>query len=230
MSTYLLINCAILFFPLALSFDKRVSFYQKWKYALPAILLPGIVFILWDIYFTKMGVWGFNQEHLNGIIINNLPLEEVLFFITVPYASLFIYETIKTYWPQINPLYMAKLISIFLILFLVSIAMVYFNHIYTSITFLGLAFTILILHFVFRSKIMGRFYIAYAIITVPFLLFNGLLTGSFLDSPVVWYNNNENLAFRIFTIPFEDIFYGMLLVFLNVSLFEIFRKKLREEL
>jgi lycopene cyclase domain-containing protein len=51
------------------------------------------------------------------------------------------------------------------------------------------------------------------------------LTGTGIEEPIIWYNNDENLGIRIGTIPIEDIFYGMLLVLLNISLFEFFQKK-----
>jgi ligand-binding SRPBCC domain-containing protein len=54
----------------------------------------------------------------------------------------------------------------------------------------------------------------------PFLIVNGILTGSFLADPVVWYNNQENLALRIFTIPIEDFVYGLLLFLMNVTIYE----------
>lgn len=49
---------------------------------------------------------------------------------------------------------------------------------------------------------------------------NGILTGSFIADEVVWYNNNENMAFRLGTIPFEDVFYGMALLLLNTAIYE----------
>ena len=107
MSTYLLINIAIVSIPLILSFDKKVHFYKKWRYAIPAIAIPGFIFIVWDIWFTKVGIWSFNKIHLTGIELFGLPIEEHMFFITVPYASIFTYEVLKCYWPELNPKYLA---------------------------------------------------------------------------------------------------------------------------
>ena len=57
---------------------------------------------------------------------------------------------------------------------------------------------------------------------IPFFIVNGILTGTGLDEPIVWYNNAENMGLRFFTIPLEDTFYGMLMLILNVFLFETF--------
>ena len=43
--------------------------------------------------------------------------------------------------------------------------------------------------------------------------------------PVVEYNQAEIIKIKIYTITIEDIFYGMLLVLLNILLFEKFRNK-----
>ncbi|MFM7727525.1 MAG: lycopene cyclase domain-containing protein, partial [Flavobacteriales bacterium] len=70
---------------------------------------------------------------------------------------------------------------------------------------------------------LGRFYRSYLVCLIPFLLVNGLLTSL----PVVTYNDLENLGIRIHTIPVEDTQYTLLLLLMNVTLFEHFRSKFR---
>lgn len=228
MSTYLLINIAIIILPFFLSFDNKVSFYKKWKYAFPAIILVAIPFIIWDNLFTKAGVWSFNPEHLSGIYISELPLEEVLFFFTVPYASLFTHETLEVFHPGLKiKEKTARIITVLLSIILISSGFIFLEKMYTSTTFISLALILIVFHFGIRSKRMGSVYIAYSVLLFPFFLFNGLLTGTLIENPVVSYSPEENLGIRLISIPIEDVFYGMLLILLNISLFEAFRKKLR---
>ena len=74
--------------------------------------------------------------------------------------------------------------------------------------------------FIQKAPWMGRFYFAYAVLLLPFLVVNGILTGTGLEREVVWYDSAENLGVRILTIPVEDVFYGMLMVGLVVSVYE----------
>jgi lycopene cyclase domain-containing protein len=89
---YLALDVFSILFPLLFSFYPKANFSKKWKYLWVALLLPGAIFIIWDEFFTQLGVWGFNEKYLTGIYIGSLPLEEVLFFICIPYACAFTYE------------------------------------------------------------------------------------------------------------------------------------------
>jgi lycopene cyclase domain-containing protein len=217
---YLSINLLSIAFPLLFSFYSKANFSRKWRYLWPAILIPGIVFVIWDEFFTRLGVWGFNEAYLTGIYIGNLPLEEVLFFICIPYACVFTYEALKYLIPRDYIGSAHKTISVILIVPCVLLGVVHIDKWYTSTTLLSLAIFLVALHFMKWDSFMGRFYFTYLFLLIPFFVVNGILTGSGIDEPVVWYDNAENLGWRIATIPVEDLFYGMILIAMNVSIFE----------
>jgi lycopene cyclase domain-containing protein len=81
-----------------------------------------------------------------------------------------------------------------------------------------------VLKFRFKITWLPQFLMTYLVLLLPFFIVNGLLTGTGLASPIVWYNNAENMEIRLLTIPLEDVFYGFGLLFLNVFFFEIFKK------
>lgn len=221
---YLLINVLCVIFPLILSFDKKVAFYKHWKYLFPSMLIVGTFFVLWDMLFTATGVWSFNEKYVLGYYIFNLPIEEVLFFITVPYACAFIYEVLNAYI-QRNLLGCGLRISIvFMVLCLVT-CVIYYDRIYTIVN-AGICFCIILYaRFIYKIKNMGRFYLAYLVSLVPFLLVNGIITGL----PIVVYNDNENMGIRIFTIPIEDAFYCLSLLLGTILLMDYFRNRKLEE-
>lgn len=220
--TYLLINLAVIFFPLVLSFDKKVHFFSKWKFVLPTILLTGVVFLVWDLLFVKLNLWSFNANYITGVNFLGLPVEEMLFFLTVPYACIFIYECLNVYFPA-NNLQKYSLAISNLILGL-SIAILFFGYSkwYTLINFGFLFILLSYIEYVNQEhRFMYRFYRAYLVSLIPFYVVNGFLTWK----PVVLYNNEEILGMRIGTIPFEDHFYLMALLLMNVYLYEVFKKK-----
>lgn len=216
MYVYLYLNIFTILFPVLLSFDRRVAFYKKWPALFPAILANALFFIVWDSFFTRMGVWGFNEKYLVGLYLFSLPLEEILFFITVPYACVFIYEVLNAYVTKDLLQPYAKAITVFLIVALPLLAAFNMGRLYTSVTFILLTLMLLVHLRYFGSKLLGRFYLAYLVHLVPFLLVNGVLTYL----PVVWYNNTYNLGLRIGTIPIEDVLYSMLMLLLTISVYE----------
>ena len=90
--TYLLVNIASISIPFIFSFHPKLKFYKRWRAFWPAMAITAGLFILWDVLYTSLGVWSFNADYLIGINLANLPLEEWLFFICIPYACVFTYH------------------------------------------------------------------------------------------------------------------------------------------
>jgi len=221
---YLIVDFFTFLGPFTLSFDKKVAFYKKWFAVFPAIFIVGFFFITWDIWFTAIGVWKFNEKYLSGFKIFNLPIEEILFFFVVPYACLFIYECCKTYFSNILGKFTYHLPLFFS--FLISVTLFFtWGRMYTTVTFsLTILFLLLLLRFnELQKKKYGYFWLAYFIHLIPFLVINGILTSV----PVVIYNNNENLSIRLFTIPLEDLVYSLLLLLGNVVFYEKILEKIK---
>ena len=219
--SYLLINFLTIFFPIVLSFDKRVAFFKSWRFIFPALLITGLLFLFWDYLFTIYGVWSFNPEYIIGFNILNLPIEEILFFITVPFACIFVYECLNYYVKTDLLKRFSSPISYILIAFSGLMVFLYYDRVYSLITFGLLAVVLIITEFIVKSTIMSRFYLAYLVSLIPFYLVNGLLTSI----PIVMYNDAENMAIRVGTIPLEDHFYSLSMLLINILLFEYFRKK-----
>ena len=188
------------------------------------MLLPAVFYIIWDSYFTSWAVWSFNETYIMGWYFFGLPLEEILFFFVVPYCCVFIYECIRCYFPSISNEKWALLFFKILAALLLLSTIVFYQRAYTAYTAAFLTIGLLA-YLLLRSKVpqlnAAVFLISYSVILIPFLLVNGFLTAI----PVVLYNNAENLGVRIYTIPVEDVFYGMLLILLNVILYEFLRSK-----
>ena len=201
-----------------------MQFIHWWKEVFLAIAVTGTVFIIWDVIFTSRGIWGFNERYLTGIDIVNLPLEEWLFFICIPYASIFTHYAFQFFLPKVRLAH--KLTnSITIVLALVLATVILFNT-EKAYTFYNYSLLLLILLFSLftQEKQLSVFYITFLIILIPFFIVNGILTGSFIHEEVVWYNNAENLGIRLGTIPVEDAGYAFSMIFMSILLIERFKK------
>lgn len=188
------------------------------------MLLPASLYIVWDFYFTVKGVWWFNENYITGLKIFNLPIEEVLFFFVVPYCCVFIYECIKIYFPKIKDKATADVVLMLLALVLWLAGIIFYKKYYTGWTLMFSGFFIAIIYFFrnyFKTFDAATFLVAYIVMLIPFLIVNGFLTAI----PIVLYNNAENLGIRIYSIPFEDMFYGMLLILMTIVVYENLKQK-----
>src|SRR5688572_30639117 len=217
---YLSINLLCILFPLLLSFYSQAPFYKRWKDTGIAILASGIIFIVWDEIFTRIGIWGFNPRYIIGWKIGSLPFEEILFFITIPYACIFTYYVVKNASGKTYFFSRHELLSYALIAFMLMTGVYNLEKAYTSTILISLGFYLAFLTLKVRARYLGHFYVAFCFMLIPFFLVNGILTGSFIEEEVIWYSKEAILGIRLGTIPPEDIFYAMLLMLFNVSIFE----------
>jgi lycopene cyclase domain-containing protein len=224
---------AILFFsiliPLILSFDKKVSFFRIWRSLIPASLIVGSVYIIADIIFVKKGVWGFNPAYHSAFVFYGLPLEEWLFFIMIPYASLFIHYVFIAYFPDLfMSVKLVRYVSGGIIFILLAVVILNADKAYTFFNF-----SLLILALVWalfeKSGILNRYFLSFLIILIPFFIVNSILTGTFIKGEVVWYNNSETLGIRLGTVPIEDIGYAFSLMLLNLLINSRLQKLLKPE-
>ena len=175
------------------------------------------VFIVWDIYFTHLKVWGFNNDYLLGINIFNLPLEECLFFICIPFSCIFTYHVVLTLSKNKSD-FKQRNAWVFASLVLFVFGFLNMDKSYTFFTFVFLAIILPIAPYFINMKLFLK---TFFILLIPFSIVNGLLTGTLIKEQVVWYNDNENLSIRLGTIPIEDIFYALLMLLLVMIGYQI---------
>lgn len=234
---YLAVNLGCLALPLLLSFDKNVQFYKQWKYFFRVNLSVAAFFIVWDVIFTKAGIWAFNPDYLLGPSILGLPFEELLFFFCIPYCSVFTYFALKHYVKR-NPLMHADTtLNISAILICAALIVGYFPRQYIVLTSV---FTLGWLIWATRhtKPFMADLWLAFFVLLVPFVISNGVLTGlSFWEFPlihheasnildqIVWYHPGHNTGWRIFTMPADDLVYGFLLIAMHIAGIERLRAR-----
>jgi lycopene cyclase domain-containing protein len=208
--------------PFLFSFHPAIKFYKDFKAFFAANLISAACFIAWDIRFTEKGVWGFNEKFVVGVKLFNLPIEEVLFFFCIPFACVFTYKCLGRLLTPYARGRAEKFISLLLAITSFVTGIFFFTRIYTAVTFLSFSLLLVLFRFILQQQWVSSLYRAWLILLIPFFIVNGILTGTGLSSPVVWYNDQETIGIRLLTIPVEDIVYGFELIMLTVFFYEMF--------
>ena len=175
-----------------------------------------IPYIIWDVLVTGSH-WWFNKAYTLDFRLLGLPIEEWLFFITVPFGCLLVWETLSDtrLSKQLSPLRHVN--TVLYATLPVGIAVFSTGRQYTGLVLccfglVGLADTLLRTHLLRRPKT----YLYLAIVAGLVLVFNGYLTAR----PVVLYGEAYQSGYRILTIPVEDFGYGFTLTLFNAMLYE----------
>ena len=224
---YLLIDALILLFPFLLSFKWKFAYYRYYKALLPSIAIVGLGYIIWDAIVTARGDWWFNYKYLSGISIIGLPIEEILFFIVVPYSCIFIYENLQYFIPD-NKIRFNRIFYLVLILVLFLAGLFFYHQDYTILALMSCAFFFLVA--VWRSPdiLQSRNYWLYiGIAMIPFIIFNYLLTSTpiVLYNPVAIWGGDGLWNGRFLTIPLEDFFYNFSMLSFYLLVYQFFSKR-----
>lgn len=222
--TYLLINILTIIICFVFSFDKRIQFNKYFGAFLKACIPVAAFFILWDVWFTKMGIWHFNNDYTIGLVIWGLPLEEWLFFFCIPFSCVFTYHCLNKFFNLNWADNYNRVIVWISLLVCVVVAIVFYEKTYTFVTAVVTGCTLFYLYFVEKATWIGRASFVYLVLMLGFFPVNGILTGTGLESLIVNYNSAEILNIRMLSIPIEDSVYGYTQFFLTIYFFKRFQK------
>ena len=91
----------VLFFsviiPFLFTFHPGSGIKNNLPFMFKAITISAIPWLIWDVWATWRGHWGFNPDFILGFKIINLPVEEVAFFFVIPFCSIFVWTLIRDF-------------------------------------------------------------------------------------------------------------------------------------
>jgi lycopene cyclase domain-containing protein len=221
-SLYLALDFLVAAFPLALSFDRRVRYARRWPAAALSAVIVCVPFAAWDSLMSARGAWGFNPAYAGSVRVAFLPPAELLFFLVVPFACLFLYEVASEYWgggaPRARraPWFAAAAAC-------AALAAAAWPRLYTSSVLAAAALFLLLAALAAPALLAGRaFWLGLLLSFAPFLLANGVLTAL----PVVTYAPWAILGPRAYTIPLEDFLYSFTLLGFCILVYRSLRDRL----
>ncbi|MEI8058297.1 MAG: lycopene cyclase domain-containing protein [Actinomycetes bacterium] len=75
----------------------RTRVYTRWRRLVCTVAPVVVIFSVWDLYAIASGHWTFDDARTTGIVFpGGLPLDEVLFFLVVPIASILTLEAVRS--------------------------------------------------------------------------------------------------------------------------------------
>lgn len=207
--------------PFALSFDSRVHYYRKWRPLAASIMVIAPIYIIWDAVATDRGDWWFSEDHTSGIEVLGLPLAEVLFFLVVPYACIFIYEVLL-YYVGDRELPFNRWAYVLAAVALLVLAVVFIDQYYTATVLVFTAAFLYIAAVLYPAILRARAYWQYAVVSLaPFFIVNYILTSI----PIVSYNDAAIWGPRVSTIPSEDLIYNFSMLSLYLLVYVYLKRR-----
>lgn len=185
-----------------------------------AIGSVAIPFIVWDMNVTGTW-WNFNRSYTSGIFFGPLPIEEILFFLVVPWSCLVLWVNLPPPREKNFPYPIEAALSLASIAGAVVLSIR--GTFYTSTVLF--VFGILILISISHGRLFTtKRFLCFSLFVILFTtIFNGYLTYR----PIVTYSPDFVSGIRIGTIPIEDYLYGFLLTSSVTLIYERLTRRTR---
>lgn len=216
---YLTLDLVMVTLLLIIGKGARINFYNKRKGLLSGIAVMMLLFIPLDIFFCQQAYWGFEKNFTIRYEILGLPIEELLFVAILPYSFMYVYEFVLHRSKKNHLRKPASILSLAVGGVLLALGVMNFEKAYTALAFL-LCSSVLIYHGLKKTAWIGRFLMSYLLTLFPFFFVESLRSGSLIPMPIVWYNNAENMAVRIGTVPVENFVYLLLMLLIVTQFYE----------
>ncbi len=213
---YLLFNLIVLVGPTVAHFNPEINQISQGRLKLRTNGIVMIPYIIWDVLVTGSH-WQFNEAYTLDFRLFGLPIEEWLFFITVPFGCLLVWETL----PRLGQLKSLRHVRTALYATLPGGIWVFSTgRQYTGLVLCCFGF-VAVADILLRTDLFlqPKTYLYLAIVSILILVFNGYLTAR----PVVLYGETYQSGYRILTIPVEDFGYGFTLMLSNAIIYEILK-------
>ncbi len=214
---YLIFNLVVLIGPLSAIVFYRPIILPVWPALFFSLFIAAVIFIILDQWATGR-FWYFNRKYLTGLFIGKLPVEEWLFFITVPFACFLLWVNLQPLLPDasVNFFWLVGFLFCLSILALISLKK---HRTYAAAVIIGF-FTVIILDMLAGANLIvrQRFWIFMIIVNLLTLIFNAYL----VNQPIVRYFKQPKTGWQILNIPAEDFLYGTCLIYSNLFLYHLF--------
>ncbi len=214
---YTLFNLAVLVPCVVISVVRKQGPLQNKKALLAGYASVSALFIIWDILAARAGHWFFSDTYTLAYRFLGLPIEEIAFFITVPFGCMLVWDALpKEKFTMTRVQYRLLLGAIGLS---GSILAVFgWENGYSRTAGLAVLLVLGVLVWAQPRLVTAKRFWYFQLSTLGlFLICNLFLTAL----PVITYNDAAKTSWHILTIPIEDLFYNFallnsfLLVYIN---------------
>jgi len=217
MFAYLTSDLIILIIALLFSFNKKIKFYENFFAYLFSVSIVSTSYLIWEILSVNRGDLSFSATQTTKFYIFKLPIEELLFFLIVPYVVILIYEVANSY-RQEKIINFTKNHSFLVAIAFFLLAFIFIKHNFTFVNLLLISL-VFYLNTIFKYQILNKSNIWFtnSIIFIPLIIFFYFK----VSLPMIFINPMTVIGLKVIKIPIEYFFYSFSMVSLWIICYEI---------